>query len=75
MAATATLKEQFPHQVDAIDAFFNVLYEYCTQWINVVFMHDPEASREKYPTYFKYNLKPTQKVFDEFIKGFEVHAG
>lgn len=68
MAATAALKEQFPNQADNIDGFFNLLYEYCTQWINVVFMHDPEASREKYPTYFKYALKSTQEVFDEFFK-------
>ncbi|MEN8246947.1 MAG: NAD(P)/FAD-dependent oxidoreductase [Thermodesulfobacteriota bacterium] len=67
MAATAELKEKFPDQADNIDVFFNLLYEYCTQWISVVFMHDPEASREKYPTYFKYALKSTQDVFDKCI--------
>jgi len=67
MAATATLKEKYPDQAESIDGFFNLLYEYCTQWISVAMMRDPEASREKYPTYFKYNLKSTQEVFDEFF--------
>ena len=67
VAATATLKEKYPEQAERLDGFFELLYEYCTQWISVAMMRDPEASREKYPIYFKYNLKSTQSVFDEFF--------
>ena len=66
--AITALKEQFPKEALSIDRFFNLLYEYCMQWINVMIMRDPKASKDKYPLYFKYALKTTQDVFNEFFK-------
>ncbi len=34
----------------------------------VYYMNDPEASPEKYPLYFKYALKNTQQVLDEYFR-------
>ena len=50
--AVKALKKQFPKEALNIDAFFNLVYEYCMQWINTMIMRDPEASKEKYPLYF-----------------------
>ncbi len=66
--AIAALKEQFPEESSNIDRFFDLLYEYRTQWIHVTMLRDPKASKDKYPLYFKYALKSTQEVFDEFFQ-------
>lgn len=63
----AALKEGFPHESDNIDRFFDLIWEYCNQWIHVMFMRDPESSPEKYPIYFKYALKPMQAVLDQYL--------
>ncbi len=65
---TETLKTKFPKEASAIEKFFDLLYEYCQQWVAVAIMRDPEASRGKYPLFFKYHLKSTRVVFDEFFK-------
>jgi len=66
--AVKALKKQFPKEASSIDGFFNLVYEYCIQWINTMIMRDPKASKDKYPFYFKYTLKTTQEVFDEFFQ-------
>ena len=73
-AATATLKEKFPPEADAIEDFFDLLYDYCMQWVSAVIMRDPEASREKYPLFFEYALKPAGEVFDAFFQDPELKA-
>ncbi len=65
---TAVLKEQFPREAQNIDQFFDFLYEHVTQWINVKIFHDPEASKDKYPNYFKHALKSTQEILDKFFQ-------
>ncbi len=62
-----TLKEKFPNESAGIDRFFNLVWEYCNQWIHVTMMRDPESSPVKFPVYFKYALKPLQEVLDEFL--------
>ncbi|RLC01566.1 MAG: NAD(P)/FAD-dependent oxidoreductase [Deltaproteobacteria bacterium] len=66
--AITALKERFPKEALNIDRFFDLLYEYCMQWVSVMIMRDSEASKDKYPHYFKYTLKTTQEVFDEFFQ-------
>ena len=68
IAAVTTLKERFPAEADAIDRFFDLVYDYCSQWVGVTIFRDPEASPEKYPTFFKYALTPSQPVLDEFFQ-------
>ncbi len=63
-----SLKEKFPLETSGIDNFFNLVYDYSHQWVGVAVMKDPKASKEKYPLFFKYSLKSTQAVFDEFFK-------
>ncbi len=65
--AIAALQERFPAESDNIARFFDLVYEYCNQWINVTIMRDKDSSTAKYPVYFKYALKPMQAVMDEFF--------
>ena len=62
------LKEKFPQENEAIDRFFDHLYEFCSQLLSGVWLKDPEISKEKYPLYFKYALKNYQEVLDEFFE-------
>lgn len=62
-----TLQENYPKESDRIKQFFDMLWDYCTQWISVEMMRDPEATPLKYPLYFKYALKSTQEVMDQFL--------
>ncbi len=66
-ALVTELKEHFPDEASNIDHFFDFMYEFCNQWIGITIMHDPKASPKKYPVYFKYALKSTQEIFDEFF--------
>ncbi len=68
------LKEHFPHESGNIDRFFDLVWDYCNQWIHVLFMRDPEASPAKYPLYFKYVLRPMQSVLDEYLNDVELQT-
>ncbi len=61
------LQHRFPSEKAAIVKFFDLVYAFSIQMIGVVHMGDPEASKEKYPLYFKYALKSSQEVLDEFF--------
>ena len=62
------LKARFPAESQGIDAFFQLVYNFCMQMIGCVFMRDPEANKEKYPLYFKYALKDSQEILDAYLK-------
>ncbi|MBI9087343.1 MAG: NAD(P)/FAD-dependent oxidoreductase [Desulfobacterales bacterium] len=63
-----TLQARFPHEKDGIAGYFQLMYDFFTQVIGVFYMRDPDASREKYPLYYRYALKTTQEAMDEFIR-------
>jgi phytoene dehydrogenase-like protein len=63
----AELQDHFPHEKDGIKNFFDLLYNFFIQVINVFYLKDPETSREKYPLYFQYALKNTEEVMAQFI--------
>jgi phytoene dehydrogenase-like protein len=67
-AILATLKERFPAEAASLDKFFDLVWEFCMQMISIYYLHDAEVSKEKYPLYFKYALRTTQEVLDEFLK-------
>ena len=67
MGIIRSLKDRFPQQADAIDRFFDFLYNYCDQWLKVMFMRVPDASRENHPLFFKNAFRSTQEVFDQFF--------
>ncbi len=43
------------------------MYAFFNQLISVFYLRDPEASREKYPLYFKYALASSQEILDEYF--------
>lgn len=65
---TRTLQDRFPKERDNIPRFFDLVYGLSWQMIQGLFFHDPEISRDKYPLYFKYALKNTQDILDEFFE-------
>lgn len=66
-SSLSSLKQYFPKEADNIERFFNLVWDYCNQWIHVTMLRDSESSPEKFPVYFKYALKPMQSVLDEYI--------
>ncbi len=67
-AVVGTLQEKFPQEASSIDRFFDFLYKFSSEMVAVAFARDPAASPQKYPLFFKYALKPTQQVMDEYLK-------
>ena len=57
-----TLKERFPKEKEAIDRFFDLVYNFCMQMLAGVVFRDPNISKDRYPLYFKYALKPSQEI-------------
>jgi len=47
------LQERFPSEGDKIKEFYDLVYAFFNQLISILYLRDPEASREKYPLYFK----------------------
>ncbi len=61
------LQAWFPDEREAIARFFDFLYAFSLQYIQGRFFADAEISKEKYPLYFKYALKDTQQILDEYF--------
>jgi prolycopene isomerase len=62
------LSRRFPHEADAIQGYFDLVYSFFPEAIGAYYMGDPDATREKYPLYFKYALKSARSVMDEFFR-------
>lgn len=67
-AVLRTLQERFPNESPSLERFFDFLYKFASEMVGVAFARDPAASRGKYPLFFKYALKPTQQVLDEYLQ-------
>ncbi len=67
-AAIEALIEKFPAEKEGIQKFFDLLYAFCNELVNVLFINDPEASPEKYPLFFSLALKNSQGILDEYLK-------
>jgi phytoene dehydrogenase-like protein len=61
------LKEKFPHEKEAIDAFFDLVYQYAADMIGAFIFRDPEPSRLKYPKLYEYAFKNAKSVLDDFF--------
>jgi prolycopene isomerase len=59
------LKEKFPHEKEAIDAFFDLVYQYAGDMIGAFIFRDPEPSRLKYPKLYEYAFKNAKSVLDD----------
>ena len=67
-AVVDVLKKRFPEEGKGIERFFDLVYDFCKEMVGVVFARDPAASPAKYPLYFKYALKPSQDILNEFFR-------
>lgn len=61
------LKNAFPHEKEAIDGFFDLVYKYANDMIGAFIFRDPEPSRDKYPQLYAYAFKPAQEVLNDFF--------
>jgi phytoene dehydrogenase-like protein len=61
------LKNAFPHEKEAIESFFDLVYQYANDMIGTFIFRDPEASKEKYPRLYAYALRNSQDVLDDFF--------
>ena len=61
------LKARFPHEHQAIDTFFNLVYAYANQMLAAFFFKDPEPTREKYPDMYACAFKTATQVMDELF--------
>jgi len=63
----AELKERFPHEQDAIDTFFHLVYAYANQMLATFFFKDPSPTREKYPEMYAYAFKTAADVLNDLF--------
>lgn len=63
----SVLEEKFPHQKEAINRFFDLVYKYANEMLAAFFFKDPSPSREKYPALYKYAFKPASEVMDDIF--------
>lgn len=61
------LQHCFPAEKEAINAYFDLIYGFFFELMRAFYMKDPEITAEKYPLYFKYALKNTSDVLDEYL--------
>ncbi len=59
------LEAEFPEEKAGINKYIDLLYGFFEQVIQAFILKDPEVSKEKYPLYFNYAFKSTEKVLDE----------
>lgn len=64
----AALQEQFPEEAPAISTFLDLVWQFCNEMISIYYLRDKGASPEKYPVYFRYALRNSQSVMDEYLR-------
>ncbi len=67
-SAIATLQERFPDEKDNIRAFYDLVYRFIMESVGVSRTPESDVTEDKFPAYFKYSLKSSQEVLDEFFK-------
>jgi prolycopene isomerase len=63
----AVLKDKFPHEKDAIQSYFDLMASYANDMIGAFIFRDPEPSRQKYPNLYKYALRNSMDILDEYF--------
>ncbi|HOP30500.1 MAG TPA: NAD(P)/FAD-dependent oxidoreductase [Spirochaetota bacterium] len=72
-AAIKYLEEKFPAEKEQFRKFYDFVYKYLFESFTVSKTPEDQVEREKFPLYFKYNLKSSQEVMDEFFKDPLIH--
>ncbi len=67
-AVIAELQRRFPHEKEAIAAFFEFLAAFFMEVVGLFYLKDPAPTRDSYPRAFSCLLKTTQEVLDQFFK-------
>jgi prolycopene isomerase len=63
----ATLKENFPHEKDAIQKYFDLMATFANEMIAAFIFRDPEPSRDKYPNLYRYALRNSKEILDDYF--------
>ncbi len=63
----AVLQKEFPLEKENIQKFFDMIYKYMFEWFGSSQTSDAEVTRDKFPSYFKYNMRSAQEVLDELF--------
>jgi phytoene dehydrogenase-like protein len=63
----AVLKDKFPHENDAIQRYFDLMAGFANDMIGAFIFRDPEPSRKKYPNLYKYALRNSKEILDEYF--------
>lgn len=71
-ALITVLSERFPADKDAIRQFYELAYNVFIQSYSTGMMPDSEITPEKLPLFFKYALKSSQEVLDQFFTNKEL---
>jgi len=66
-ATIAVLKDQFPHEKDAIQRYFDLMASFANDMIGAFIFRDPEASRAKYPNLYQHALRNAKEILDEYF--------
>lgn len=64
----SVLCAQFPEERDAIIGYIDLVWRFCTEYLSIYVMKDPNSSPKTYPLYFKYALKRADEVLDQFFR-------
>ncbi len=65
--ATAILQERFPAEKENIQKFYDMVYAFVFDDFSITRMGKKDVEPENHPVFFKYKLKTTQEVLDEFF--------
>jgi prolycopene isomerase len=63
----AILKENFPHEKDAIQEYFDLMATFANETVAAFIFRDPEPSRDKYPNLYKYALRNSKEILDDYF--------
>ena len=63
----AVLKDRFPHEKKGIQGYFDLLASFANDMIGTFIFRDPEASRQKYPNLYKYALRNSKEILDQYF--------
>jgi len=71
-AAIARLTEKFPGEEEAVRGFYDLAYNVFLQSFSLGMVPEKEVTPEKFPLFFKYALKSSQEVLDEYFSNRDI---
>jgi len=62
-----TLQQTFPREKDSIARFIDLCFNFCEESNEGFTVNAPDCTPTKYPLFFKYSLRSSKEVLDEFF--------